>query len=212
MVLPAIFFLPMEIVPAGRNKQPSDRDVYPSDRDMDGTERSIGLPAVSLSAMLAEELERGARLACGLDPEAYRCAPGNSGSIGAHIRHDLDLVECFLKGLREGRIDYSSRERDTAVEREPARAAARTRSLVGQLRSIEGRESEPILIRSEIDPGVNHRSTVGRELEFLYSHTVHHHAIIGERLRQLGLTADTEFGVAPSTLRYWSRRAGEPGV
>lgn len=178
---------------------------------MDGMERSTGLKAGSLIGMLMEELERGARLACGLERDVYRNARGNSGSIGAHIRHDLDLVECFLNGLGEGRIDYAARERDSSVERDPARAAARTRSLVVRLRSIEGRESEPVLIRSEVDPGILHTSTVGRELEFLYSHTVHHHALIGERLKQLGLTADTEFGVAPSTLRFWKRRAGEAG-
>ena len=41
-----------------------------------------------------------------------------------------------------------------------------------------------------------------RELEFAISHTIHHHALIKERLRHLGIEFDEKFGVAPSTLEY----------
>ncbi|UCF67889.1 MAG: DinB family protein [Acidobacteriota bacterium] len=47
------------------------------------------------------------------------------------------------------------------------------------------------------------RSSVGRELRFLLSHTVHHFAIIGLMLRMLGGEPPAAFGVAPSTLDYW---------
>ena len=50
------------------------------------------------------------------------------------------------------------------------------------------------------------RSTVERELQVLLSHTVHHYALIAVALRLHGLEVDPEFGVAPSTLRYWQEQ------
>ena len=48
-------------------------------------------------------------------------------------------------------------------------------------------------------------STLGRELEFAVSHTIHHYALVRERLR--GVDFDPRFGVAPSTLEYWRTAA-----
>ena len=47
-------------------------------------------------------------------------------------------------------------------------------------------------------------SSVERELQVLLSHTVHHYALIAVALRLHGHPVDEEFGVAPSTLRYWA--------
>lgn len=161
--------------------------------------------------MLKTELERAAIIALSLDADIYRSIGDRSGSIGSHIRHDLEMVECFLDGLADSLIDYSSRKRDAAVENDPTAAAAKTRTIVERLSIASGLESETILVRSESDAAAFHRSTVGRELDFLYSHTVHHHALINERLREFGIEAGPEFGVAPSTLRYWKRRAAPVG-
>jgi hypothetical protein len=45
-------------------------------------------------------------------------------------------------------------------------------------------------------------SSVGRELQVLSSHTIHHFALIAFTLRVLGIEVDRNFGMAPSTLRY----------
>ena len=45
-------------------------------------------------------------------------------------------------------------------------------------------------------------SSVGRELQFLVSHTVHHYALIRLLLEDHGIYAGEEFGVAPSTLAH----------
>ena len=55
---------------------------------------------------------------------------------------------------------------------------------------------------AEIDIAISHSSSLGRELEFVISHTIHHHALIKERLQHLGIEFDETFGVAPSTLEY----------
>ncbi len=46
------------------------------------------------------------------------------------------------------------------------------------------------------------RSTVGRELQFLVSHTVHHFAIIAVMHSSQGIELPPDFGIAPSTLKY----------
>jgi hypothetical protein len=46
-------------------------------------------------------------------------------------------------------------------------------------------------------------SSVGRELQALLGHTVHHYAIIALLLRVEGIEPGEEFGVAPSTLAHW---------
>ncbi|NIP97468.1 MAG: hypothetical protein GWO24_30170, partial [Akkermansiaceae bacterium] len=43
---------------------------------------------------------------------------------------------------------------------------------------------------------------LGRELQFLVSHTVHHFAMIGGICRALGVALEDDFGVAPSTIRH----------
>jgi hypothetical protein len=55
-------------------------------------------------------------------------------------------------------------------------------------------------------PGVPQASSLGRELHFLVSHTVHHYAIVRLLLENPD-AVDHAFGVAPSTLA-WQRTAG----
>jgi hypothetical protein len=45
-------------------------------------------------------------------------------------------------------------------------------------------------------------SSVGRELQYLVAHTVHHFALMAVALRTCGHRLPDEFGVAPSTLRH----------
>ena len=46
------------------------------------------------------------------------------------------------------------------------------------------------------------RSTLSREMQFVSTHVIHHHALIRLTLAQRGVEAPPEFGVAPSTLAY----------
>jgi hypothetical protein len=63
------------------------------------------------------------------------------------------------------------------------------------------------LIASEVDVVIMHRSSISREIEFVHSHTVHHHALIAEKLSSQGIETGRYFGVAPSTLEYWQAGA-----
>jgi hypothetical protein len=52
-------------------------------------------------------------------------------------------------------------------------------------------------------------SSISRELQVLSSHTVHHFALIAITLRVHGVEIDSDFGMAPSTLRYLASKTAE---
>ena len=157
----------------------------------------------SLKQALIDQLEMAFDLTGRLDDETYCGVKNGRGSIGAHLRHNLNFVETILDGARSGSIDHASRSRDRRVETERSFAAVAVRSLIEAIVAIPMELDEPMNVTSELDPGIRFRSTLGRELEFAISHTIHHYALIKERLEGTGFEFDPRFGVAPSTLEYW---------
>jgi len=159
-------------------------------------------------ASLIEELGRASAIIASVDDVNYCRRANGSGSVGAQVRHNLDFVDLFVKGVRVGRVDYGARERDLRIEND--RIAAFDRIEVLQL-SLEQLDKTSLLntvsVRSEIDDQVWLPSSVLRELEFVHSHTVHHHALIAEKLIGFGIAVQNELGVAPSTLKYWKHQA-----
>jgi uncharacterized damage-inducible protein DinB len=137
-----------------------------------------------------------------------QAAPGTNGiSIGRHMRHVLEFYQCFLHGTDRGVIDYDSRSRSVAVETDRCVAAQRTDELLWGLQRLPAALAErPVHVFGE-DTGILLASTVGRELQALVSHTIHHFAMIGVALHAWGTSVDPTFGVAPSTLRYLARTA-----
>ena len=141
-----------------------------------------------------------------LDPEVYAAAGSRHSSVGAHLRHCIDYYRCFLDGLDGNRIDYDARQREAALETDPATASAALEDIARRLEAIEPQEFGRV-VEVKVDtpadaPDAWSRSTVARELQFLVSHTVHHYALIAHLLREQGIEPGDELGVAPSTLEY----------
>jgi uncharacterized damage-inducible protein DinB len=155
-----------------------------------------------------EVLAQAADLLARLSDADYVASGGVAGrsSIGAHLRHALDHYRSFFAGLRDGRVDYEARHRDSALEHDRTLAqeeVGRLRRALEQLARGEGDRDLMVNLRSMADEGAAadwSRSSLKRELQFLVSHTVHHFAIIRVRLLDLGLEPDDEFGMAPSTI------------
>lgn len=124
--------------------------------------------------------------------------------VGSHLRHVLEFYECFLSGLEFSRIDYDARKRDETLERSRHFAAAKICSIIHRLEKASTLPKDAMLaVRMEnADEDVYLSSSVGRELQALSSHTIHHFALIAVTLRLHGLEVDPTFGVSPSTLRY----------
>ncbi|MDA1045265.1 MAG: DinB family protein [Verrucomicrobia bacterium] len=136
-----------------------------------------------------------------IDPPQY------SSSVGAHMRHVLDHYFCFLEGLDKGRIDYADRARNPRLEHDRSFAVEQLRDTISRvcaLASLDARH--PLEMRIEGDGVEGHAawavSTVGRELDFLLSHTIHHYGMVAIILRLQGVEPGAGFGVAPSTLRH----------
>lgn len=152
---------------------------------------------------LAGELGRAIGLIGRLSDEAFTRKNAATGSVGEHVRHNLNFVGAVLSGARLGRIDYANRVRDVRVETDRGHAAGRFAGVIRELsRMRTGDAGKEVFVASELDASVVHRSSLGRELEFAHSHTVHHHAMIAENLRAMGIEMDAAFGVAPSTARF----------
>jgi uncharacterized damage-inducible protein DinB len=157
-----------------------------------------GLPAVTLAGMLGEI----ATLIESLGDEQYvDRRPAFGATLGGHVRHTLDHVEAFLRGLASGQVEYDRRERGTAVESSRTAALELIESLSWRLLHVRTRLGDPIGV-TLVDPAageVRLMSTVGRELASLESHTVHHQALMAAIARSIGAAAPEDFGVAHST-------------
>ena len=160
-------------------------------------------------------LRQGADLLRSLPDDAY--GPSETGGVrragvGPQFRHCLDFYSCLLRDLDSGQVDYDRRGRQDTVEGDRAVALSEVESIIDGLATIGGeRIDAPLEVRSDLAPGEKpatawSTSTVGRELRFLASHTVHHYALIALLLRQQGIEPGEGFGVAPATAAHWRDR------
>lgn len=155
-------------------------------------------------------LQQALDLLRNLDDAAYAQSPNGlePHRAGGHLRHIIEFYECFLHGMERGFIDYDARARDPRVETNRAIAMVRIQQLLARLMELERLECDARLwVRAEASDskgvlGNFLSSSVGRELQALSSHTIHHFALMAITLRAFGAPVPREFGVAPSTLRY----------
>ena len=156
-----------------------------------------------------DALAQGRELLMTLGEAAYvRREPACfNSSVGGHLRHVIEHYDSFLQARRTGAVDYEARARDVRIETEPAYAMERMEQLSGQLASLADDFLEnAVEVRSEMvapaQAAFLNPSSVGRELEFLLSHTIHHYALIAVVCALGGKPTPVDFGVAPSTLRF----------
>jgi uncharacterized damage-inducible protein DinB len=126
--------------------------------------------------------------------------------MGGHVRHILEFFDCFLEGLVIGEIDYTKRKRDLSVEEFTEKASLKCTEIMSALNRLpETQLHQSIYVWSEMQEQTTKlNSSVSRELEYLFHHMVHHLALIGVYLRSQGVTLNSDFGVAPSTVEYWN--------
>lgn len=157
-------------------------------------------------------LEQGVSLLESIDDDLYvhRDERLSDSCVGSHLRHCLDFYHRFLGGVYSGKVDYDKRERDPRLEEDRAYAITELARVQKSLRAFgEGPSGMALEVQSDAgagDTGQWAGSSVERELQVLASHTVHHYALIAVILRSAGHDPGREFGVAPSTLRYWEEQ------
>jgi hypothetical protein len=168
-------------------------------------------PAPAASALVGV-LRQLADLLAGMTDEQYRArADDLPGAIGGHVRHCLDHVAALLGALDGGTLDYDRRQRGTDVETSRAAALDVIRRLTRQLLDFPaGAEGRPLrlsaVVAADAAPVVVDTS-VGREMAFVLSHTIHHNALIGVLAVAQGVPLPERFGYAPSTIAHLEEAA-----
>jgi uncharacterized damage-inducible protein DinB len=159
-------------------------------------------------------LKQGMSLLRQIDDRLYQRVPVGvaKAGIGGHMRHCLDFYGSFLRGVGAGKIDYDHRERNELIEKDRATAIEMIEATITRLRSLALADAgQVVLVKLEGEDAQDlfawTRSSVSREVQFLLSHTVHHYALIAMLLRWQGFEPAADFGIAPSTLKYWQAKA-----
>ncbi|WP_404367356.1 DinB family protein [Marinobacter sp.] len=147
-----------------------------------------------------------------LPPPLYRERFGvkKQHVIGKHVRHIIDHYTALLTALYEkpeAPLNYENREREALLELDARAACQRLLAIRESVASIHpDLQSRLLAMEHGSDDGKSPVTTsVGRELVFLSSHSIHHMAIIGMLVEQAGIEVSDEFGVHPSTLRHQQR-------
>lgn len=139
--------------------------------------------------------------------------------VGPHLRHVLEHYGALFEGLMEhdptksSIVDYDARSRDRMIETDPAMAQSaieKTLRLIASLQKAYPNDVDmPITARFATGEAGASSLTVmtslGRELLFLESHTVHHFALLAKYARGLGVDLGSDFGKAPATIAYERR-------
>jgi hypothetical protein len=133
-----------------------------------------------------------------------------NSSIAGHVRHCLDHVATLLAGAITGTMDYDDRQRGTDVERSRLTAIGVIDQHIHGLEYVrECPLAQPIslqVLMSASGPATTVETSLGREVAFVLSHTVHHNALIAVIAGLLEIPTPDRFGYAPSTLAHMDKR------
>jgi len=157
---------------------------------------------------LAQLMTQLGDLVCVLDEQQYNARPESTqcGTIGGHVRHVLDHLVAWLNGVERGVVNYDDRQRDTDIEHDPNAALHAIKHHTARLSDIDDDQlaGQVQVMTSMTSCGslVELPSSHARELAFVFSHTIHHNAIIATIARALDVELPNHFGMAPSTIAY----------
>lgn len=160
------------------------------------------------SKPLAELLTQLSDLVRLLDAEQFTTAPESTkcGAIGGHVRHVLDHLVAWLGGVEHGQVNYDDRQRDTDIESNPTAALHAIKHHTARLAEVSDEQlANPVQVLTSMTQCgslVALPSTHARELAFVFSHTIHHNALIGTIARALDIDLPEHFGTAPSTIAH----------
>lgn len=155
---------------------------------------------------IEKNLERGIKLLNSISDEEYsNCTvPPYYSSIGNNMRHILDVFSCIFKGVDNGIIDFSDRERNELAQQKTQAGIAYFDVILEGLEKIKDYNFDTIVaVTDDLGTGeITANYTLGSALIQAHSHTIHHYASIGFIINQLGIELpDADFGYNPTTPR-----------
>ena len=155
-----------------------------------------------------KKLEEIKSLLLQFSEELYTAPRGilSEATIGQHFRHILEFYICLEKGSKTGSVSYDDRERDVLLETDMVFAMKSIGKLIQFLSSLE--KDCSLTMKANYSDANEELTTIQtslyRELAYALDHTVHHLAIVKIALSEEveSVKVDSNFGVAPSTIRY----------
>lgn len=153
---------------------------------------------------IEKNLQRGIKLLTAITDEQYsdKSIPPYYSSIGANMRHILDVFACVFNGLDKKCVDFSDRERNQLAEEKKTYGIAYFNEVIAQLHCLQSEDFDEIIsVTDDLGTGkVTANYTLGSALIQAHSHAIHHFASIGFIIHQLGVELpDADFGYNPTT-------------
>lgn len=125
----------------------------------------------------------------------------SNASIGAHVRHIIELYLELQNGYQSGLVNYDNRKRDYTIETNMDFAIQQLHNIINNLQP----NNKNLLLQScfVADESIETETNYYRELAYNIEHTVHHQALIKVGLLEIStVPIANEFGVAAATLKY----------
>ena len=127
----------------------------------------------------------------------------HEASIGAHVRHILDMYGCLERGVANCIVNYEGRSRDERIEKDPDYAIAVMDGIITGLRKDDG----PLMVEGNYsasgEDSILVATSYQREVLYNLEHTIHHMAMIRIAIEAMGkIHLPETFGVAPSTIKF----------
>lgn len=128
-------------------------------------------------------------------------------SAGSHMRHILDHYKSIINGYPDGVIDYDKRSRGGIIESSPSAANVLVAEICLFLKTLSANQlAQAIKLSTEISVADKQvaivDTTIGREIIFVGSHTVHHLATIKHIAQIQGVEVANNLGIAPATATF----------
>ncbi|WP_299122246.1 DinB family protein [uncultured Tenacibaculum sp.] len=163
--------------------------------------KNLDLPMIDA---IEKNLQRGVKLLNSITDEQYsdKNVPPYYSSIGANMRHILDVFACIFSGLDTNCVDFSNRERNQLAEEKTAAGIEYFNSVICQLHSLNPDDFNKIIsVTDDLGTGkVTTNYTLASALAQAHSHAIHHFASIGFIINQLDIELpDPDFGYNPTT-------------
>jgi hypothetical protein len=154
---------------------------------------------------LKEQLSNLQDLLHQLDDEqyTYRSAMLHHSTIGQHVRHVIELVQCLVLAYDQGTVDYDNRKRDERIETVRSFALLQ----LNELRDAIDRPEKTLRLRISTGGSIDTVQTgYNREVFYNTEHAIHHMALIRVALKEMELDVVSDnFGVAYATIQYKQR-------
>jgi len=172
---------------------------------------SLNTPAASLWHYNAALLVQAAAMIRRLREEA-RADFDYARAVGPHLRHIVEHYQALVNALKAGDqcVCYDARNRDLRIQTDPVATLSALTQLNDSFAALANDQNldlqTPLVTRllagarGEMELTV--QTTLGRELLFLSSHTVHHFAPLGQYCRNAGVELGHDFGKAPATVAF----------